>query len=430
MNAKANNTIDKVRELQRKLYLSAKVNKRRKFHALYDKIYRKDILLEAWEKVKANKGTAGVDNVNIDDVIEYGESKFIQEIQQELIENNYNSKPVKRVYIPKQDGKKRPLGIPILKDRVVQMATKIAIEPIFEADFKDSSYGFRPKRSAHDALEVIRNKCNHRGWWVLDADISSYFDNINHDKLMILVEQRISDRRILKLIRKWLESGIMEGRNFTRSVIGAPQGGVISPLLSNIYLNYFDKIWDKYYRHLGTLVRYADDFVIISRTKKEIQHAYFRVKDIFKRLELELHPTKTKFVNLWSGKEGFDFLGFHHRRSQQENRRGELFTTIIQIPSTKAMNRMREKIKNVLGNRSTLATDMLDIVKILNRKLVGFKNYFKLKYATKQLNKIDWYVLCSFVRWYNKKKQRQPRNKRIKEVSLLLKGMKLVKLAA
>ncbi|WP_242865921.1 reverse transcriptase domain-containing protein [Desnuesiella massiliensis] len=248
MNAKANNTIDKARKLQRKLYLSAKTNKRRKFHALYDKVYREDILMKAWKQVKANKGIGGIDEIYIDDVVEYGESKLLKEIQQELIENHYNPKPVKRVYIPKKDGKKRPLGIPIIKDRIVQTATKIIIEPIFEADFKEYSYGFRPKRNQHQALEIIRKKCNNSGWWVLDADIKGYFDNINHDKLMILVEQRISDRRILKLIRKWLKIGVVERDRYEESEIGSPQGASISPLLSNIYLNYFDTVWDRYYR--------------------------------------------------------------------------------------------------------------------------------------------------------------------------------------
>jgi len=185
VNAKANNTIDKVRELQRKLYVSAKVNDKRRFHALYDKVYRIDILLKAWKQVKANKGSAGIDSVYIDDIVEYGEMKFIREIQHELIEDKYRPRAVKRVYIPKKDGKKRPLGIPIIKDRVVQMATKIVIEPIFEANFKEHYYGFRPKRRAHQALEVIRNSCNKFGNWVLDADIVGYFDNINHDKLKI-----------------------------------------------------------------------------------------------------------------------------------------------------------------------------------------------------------------------------------------------------
>lgn len=279
MNAKANNTIDKVRELQRKLYLSAKTNKKRKFHALYDKIYRIDILLKAWKQVKANKGTGGIDEIYIEDVVKYGEIKFLKEIQQELMGNNYTPKPVERVYIPKKDGKKRPLGIPIIKDRIIQTATKIVIEPIFEADFKEFSFGFRPKRNQHQALEVIRKRCNNKGWWVLDADIKGYFDNINHDKLMILVEQRISDRRILKLIRKWLKVGVIEDNEYRENEIGSPQGSSISPLLSNIYLNYLDFIWDKYYKHLGTLVRFADDFIIISRTRKEIYQSYNVVKE-------------------------------------------------------------------------------------------------------------------------------------------------------
>ena len=318
MNAEANNTNEKVRELQRKLYLSAKGNKKRRYHALYDKIYRKDILWEAWKQVKANRGTGGIDKIYIEDVVRYGEEKFLQEIQTELIEKKYHPKPVKRVYIPKKDGKQRPLGIPIIKDRVVQMATKIVIEPIFEADFKEHSYGFRPKRNAHQALEVIRKKCNNKGWWVLDADIKSYFDNINHEKLMKLVSQRISDRRILKLVEKWLKVGFIEQGERYESVIGSPQGGVISPLLSNIYLNYLDTVWEKYYKHLGTLVRYCDDFVVICRTKKDINHSYHAISDIMKRLEIELHPEKTRFVNLWDGKEGFDFLGFHHRRKMIE----------------------------------------------------------------------------------------------------------------
>lgn len=236
MNAKANNTQDKVRELQRKLYLSAKGNKKRRYHALYDKVYRIDILMKAWKQVKTNGGTGGIDKIYIEDVVKYGEEKFIQEIQRELIENNYYPKPVNRVYIPKKDRSKRLLRIPIIKDRVVQMATKLVIEPTYEADFKECSYGFRPKRNAHQALEIIRKKCNNKGWWVLDADIRSYFDNINHEKLMILVKQRISDRRILKLIEKWLKVGFIENGEKHESIIGSPQGGVISPLLSNIYL--------------------------------------------------------------------------------------------------------------------------------------------------------------------------------------------------
>ena len=430
MNAKANNTQDKVRELQRKLYLSAKENKKRRYHALYDKVYRIDILRQAWKQVKTNGGTGGIDKIYIEDVVKYGEEKFIQEIQKELIENNYHPKPVNRVYIPKKDGSKRPLGIPIIKDRVVQMATKIVIEPVFEADFKACSYGFRPKRNAHQALEVIRKKCNSKGWWVLDADIKSYFDNINHEKLMLLIKQRISDRRILKLIEKWLKVGFIENGIKQESIIGSPQGGVISPLLSNIYLNYLDTVWEKYYNHLGTIVRYCDDFVIICRTKKDINHAYKAVYDIMEKLEIKLHPEKTRFVNLWDGKEGFDFLGFHHRRKSIENGKGQKFLTTIQEPSKKAMKSMRSKIKDILNKRSSLYQDIKEMIKIINRRLVGFKNYYGLKYAGKQLNKLDWYVLEKFTVWYNHKRQIRPRRKGIKQMYTLLKREGIVYLAS
>jgi group II intron reverse transcriptase/maturase len=256
---KTNNTIDKVRQLQRKLYQSAKSNKSRRFHALYDKIYRKDILVKAWKQVKANKGSAGVDEQTIVDIENIGVEKILEEIQIQLSEGIYNPPPVLRTEIPKENGKIRPLGIPTVKDRIIQTATKIVIEPIFEANFKECSYGFRPKRNQHGALDAIRRACNNKGMWVVDADISGYFDNINHSKLLLLVERRISDRRIIKLIRKWLKAGVMKDGVFAESDIGSPQGGVISPLLANIYLDYLDTVWEKYYRHLGKLIRFADD---------------------------------------------------------------------------------------------------------------------------------------------------------------------------
>lgn len=416
MNAKANNTIDKVRELQRKLYLGAKINKKRKYHILYDKIYREDILKKAWKQVKENKGKGGIDEIEIKDVKEYGEEKFLKEIQEEIRENRYTPKPVKREYIPKKDGNKRPLGIPVIKDRVVQMAAKIMIEPIFEADFEETSYGFRPKRNQHQALEEIRKKCNNKGWWVLDADIKGYFDNINHEKLIILIEQRINDRRVVKLITKWLKAGIMKDGKYEESEIGAPQGSPISPLLSNIYLNYVDTIWNKYYKNLGTLVRYADDFIIISKTKKEINHAYKAVKKILEILELELHPEKTRFVNMWDGKDGFDFLGFHHKRSKIRSRKGKEYSTTIQIPKKKAMEAMREKIREVLGNRSRIKMSMYDLVQIINKKVIGLRNYYKLKYANRQLHKIDCYIIERFTIWYNNKIQRKRRHRGINEI--------------
>lgn len=203
---RTNNSKEKVRQLQNKWYLTAKKCKSRRFHALYDKIYRDDVLYEAWKRVKANKGASGVDGIKIEEIEQSGVESYLTEIQKELKEGKYRPLPVKRVMIPKADGSERPLGIPTVKDRIVQMATKIAIEPVFEADFQNCSYGFRPKWSAKQALEVVRKACNNKGYYVIDADIEKFFDNVNQEKLMILIKQRISDRRILKIIRQWLKS--------------------------------------------------------------------------------------------------------------------------------------------------------------------------------------------------------------------------------
>ena len=226
-----NNSKEKVRQLQNKLYLTAKKCASRRFHALYDKVYRDDVLFEAWKRVKANKGSSGVDGIGIEDIEAIGIEKYLTDIKAELADGRYKPSPVKRVMIPKPDGSKRPLGIPTVKDRIVQMAAKIAIEPVFEADFRDCSYGFRPKRSAKQALEKVRKACNNKGYYVVDADIEKFFDNVNQDKLMVLVEQRISDRRIQKLIRQWLKSGVLYGNILTISELGTSQ--------DQLYLRYW-----------------------------------------------------------------------------------------------------------------------------------------------------------------------------------------------
>ncbi len=250
---------EKVRKLQRQLWTCAKRSRSRRFHALYDRIWRSDVLLEAWKRVKANGGAAGVDEVSIGDIEERGAGEYLKEIQSVLKAGRYRPSPVRRRYIPKGDGKQRPLGIPTVRDRVVQMATKLVIEPLFEADFQPCSWGFRPRRSATQAMEVIREAGNHGHNVVLDADIRDYFGSIDHGKLMVLVKERVSDRRVLKLIGQWLAAGVMEDGTVRETLAGTPQGGVISPLLSNIYLGYLDRIWESRCAHLGTLVRYADD---------------------------------------------------------------------------------------------------------------------------------------------------------------------------
>lgn len=429
MNAEANNTIDKVQELQRKLYLSAKENKTRRFHALFDKVYRMDILWKAWKIVKSNKGAGGIDGTTIESIEADGVEEFLEEIQKELKCGSYRPKPVRRTYIPKKDGKKRPLGLPIIKDKVIQTATKIVIEPIFEADFKESSFGFRPKRNQHKALEVIRKKCNNKGWWVLDADIKGYFDSINHDKLMVLVEQRISDRRVAKLIRQWLKAGVIEDGKLMETETGSAQGASISPLLSNIYLNVLDGYWERHYSHLGTLVRFADDFVIIARTKKDIGHAFKVVEYVMTKLDLKLNMEKTRFLNMYDGKEGFDFLGFHHRMSLMETSKGNRYQTTVQTPTRKAMKSMRAKVKEVFANRSCLLMDMKDLVDILNRKIVGLRNYYALKYAGRKLNTIDWYIKERFIIWYNMKHQKRPRHRGYRKIVPLLNSAGLKRLA-
>lgn len=302
---------DKSRELQRKLYLAAKRSRSRRFHPLYDRMYRPDILWRAWEEVRHNGGGTGVDVVTIEDVAREGVEEFLEQIGQDLRAGKYRPKPVLRSYIPKADGRQRPLGIPKVRDRVVQQACKVVIEPIFEAGFQDSSYGFRPKRSAQQAVKSVKEALV-RGWWVVDADIQSYFDTIDHGLLLSLLKRRISDRRVVKLIRQWLKEGVWKEGEVSFSAKGTPQGGVINPLLANIYLHVLDMYWVEGYASLGKLFCYADDFVIVCRGNGDAQKALEAVKGIMSRLQLSLHPAKTRIVDV--GREGFDFLGFHFHK--------------------------------------------------------------------------------------------------------------------
>ena len=402
-----NNSKEKVRQLQNKLYLTAKKCSSRRFHALYDKVYRDDVLYEAWKRVKANKGSNGVDGITIEDIEAKGVKRYLTGLQSELKSGTYRPLPVRRVLIPKPDGSQRPLGIPCVKDRIVQMATKIAIEPVFEADFNSCSYGFRPKRSAKQALEVVRKACNNKGYYVVDADIEKFFDNVNQDKLMTLIELRISDRRILKLIRQWLKSGILYGNILEISELGTSQGSVISPLLANIYLNTLDRLWEKYGLTHGIVVRYADDTVIICKNKKSANHALTLLQYIMGKLDLKLHPVKTKIVCMWDGKEGFDFLGMHHRRMTTETRQGNRFQETYQYPSRKAMKKMKTAIKSNVNSRSLLVASEEDLIKNLNPKIAGWKNYYTTKTSDKWMQALDWYIICTFTRWYNKKHQRR-----------------------
>lgn len=408
MNAKANHTnVDKTQELYKKLYLAAKKSETRRFHALYDKVYRRDILDRAWSQVKANGGTAGVDNEDIQDIQGKGEEQVVTEIQQTLNEGRYRPRKVKRVYIPKPDGRERPLGIPTVRDRIVQTATKQVIEPIFEADFLDCSYGFRSNRSAHDALEEIRKTMNAGYRVVLDADIKGFFGNIDHGKLLEFVHRRISDRRILKLIRKWLESGVIdEGGVVKEAIMGAPQGGSISPILSNIYLHEFDKYWTRQKRVKGKLVRYCDDFVILFRTVEDAEIGLHLVKAKLKEIGLELNEKKTGIVDTSGGKHGFDFLGFHHRRVKSK-KYGKFYT--YKWPNDKSMKSIRNSIRNLLGERAILCWNIEDVIQVLNPILRGWMNYFKYGNSSEKFWQIDHYVHERLALWWSKKHQKPGR---------------------
>lgn len=427
---KTNNSKEKVRQLQNRLYLTAKKSSKRRFHALYDKVYRQDVLTEAWKRVRANKGSNGVDGIRIEDIEELGIEGYLEEIERELKENRYKASPVRRVMIPKADGSQRPLGIPTVKDRIVQMAVKIAIEPIFEADFKECSYGFRPKKDAKQALERVRKDCNNKGYYVIDADIEKFFDQVNQEKLMIVIEQRISDRRILKIIRQWLKAGVLYGNVRRISEMGTSQGSVISPLLANIYLNVFDGWWERNGSKVGKLVRYADDSVIICKNKKNAEHAMKLLKYIMWRMDLTLHPQKTKIVNLWDGRDGFDFLGMHNRRFSRLRKDGRRYGELYQYPSKKAMKKMKGIIKENVNQRFLLVRTEEEMIQIMNPKINGWRNYYRTKTSGKWLRSLDWYILCTFVRWYNKKHQKARYMRNLTEISKILRTKGLKRLAA
>lgn len=388
----------KLSRLRRKLHQKAKQEPKFRFYTLYNHLLRPDVLETAWAQVRRNQGAPGVDGVTIDQIAnsEGGSTQLIEQLQQELREKTYKAQAIRRTYIPKPDGRQRPLGIPTVRDRVVQMAVYLILEPIFEADFEDCSYGFRRGRNAHQALDKIREHIEEGFTEVYDADLKGYFDTIPHDKLMKVLEYRIADRSLLKLIRMWLRVPIVEedddGRpQVRRSRRGTPQGGVISPLLANAYLHWFDRVFHRRggpaHRANARLVRYADDFVVLARYQgKRLQQ--FVEDTIEGWMNLTINREKTRVVNLSKG-DSLDFLGFTLKYHRDLHGRGHRYLHVM--PSSKAMARERAKLREMTDSRFCFQP-IPALIRKLNRNLSGWANYFDYGHPRRRFRAINWYV--------------------------------------
>jgi group II intron reverse transcriptase/maturase len=402
---------ERVSTLQEKLYQKAKQERGYKFYVLYDKLFIPYMLREAWKTVRTNGGAPGVDGVTIADVEKHGVAAYLNELGEEMRKQTYQPQAVKRVMIPKANGGERPLGIPTVRDRIAQTVCKMILEPIFEADFEDSSYGFRPKRSTKDAITAIQEHLKQGNTEVYDADLSKYFDTIPHDKLQIALKERITDPRMLKLMNKWLKVSVYEDGHFKSGKgnrIGTPQGGVISPLLANVYFHLIDRIVNNPTSLFGKygirIVRYADDFVLMGKTLPAEITA--RLKNLLQRMGLTINEIKTRQID--ARQESFNFLGFTIRYDNDLKGRNAKYWNII--PSKKSEQKIRDKVKEYLKTHGHYKAQ--DVAAGLNTIMRGWLNYFDIKgvsYAVMSNRKLRFYLNKSLYRYYNRKSQRKCR---------------------
>jgi RNA-directed DNA polymerase len=379
--------LDKVRVLQHTLYRMAKADPGRRFHALMDKVSRRDVLWRAWVAVRVNDGAPGIDRITLDQIEEYGITRLLDELASELRRGRYRPLPARRVFIPKPGtSEQRPLSVPAVRDRIVQAAVKIVVEPVFEADFLPCSFGFRPRRGQHDALQVVIDEAWRGRRWVVETDIANCFEAIPKDRLMQVVEERVADQSMLKLLRVILRAGVMDAGVVRHAVTGTPQGGVISPLMCNVYLHRLDRAWDS--RAHGVLVRFAGDVLVMCATREQAEAALARFRVLLADLGLEPKEAKTRIVRLEEGGEGFDFLGFGHKWVRSRGVRGKRGVTFLaRWPSNKAMQHARDRIRG-LTVRSRLRLSVETVVQDASVFLRGWAQYFRYGHSTIRFDKI------------------------------------------